>query len=139
MVQQCRKRCRKCNDFVAHCTTMPYQTSTRREPLPMHRKASNSDDSSSESSNERIPMVDERGVRPMSSASSSTPLPSSMLKAKPVGKWSRDAQMALLEAANEFGIWEYKNGSEKAISPCHRGIDRTLRTRTFRRCDPTCL
>ena len=22
--------------------------------------------------------------------------------------------MALLEAANEFGIWEYKNGSEKA-------------------------
>ena len=50
----------------------------------------------------------------MSSASSSTPPPSSTPKAKPVGKWSRDAQMALLEAANEFGIWEYKNGSEKA-------------------------
>ena len=50
----------------------------------------------------------------MSSASSSTPPPLSTPKAKPVGKWSRDAQMALLEAANEFGIWEYKNGSEKA-------------------------
>ena len=59
-------------------------------------------------------MVDECGVRLMSSASSSTPPPSSTLKAKPVGKWSCDAQMALLEAANEFGIWEYKNGSEKA-------------------------
>ena len=59
-------------------------------------------------------MVDEHGVRLMSSVSSSTPPPSSTPKAKPVGKWSRDAQMALLEAANEFGIWEYKNGSEKA-------------------------
>ena len=26
--------------------------------------------------------------------------------------------MALLEAANEFGIWEYKNGSEKAKFRC---------------------
>ena len=50
----------------------------------------------------------------MSSASSSTPPPSTMLKAKPIGKWSRNAQMALLEATNKFGIWEYKNGSEKA-------------------------
>ena len=41
-----------------------------------------------------------------------------MLKAKPIGKWSHDAQMALLEAANEFGIWEYKNGSEKAKFRC---------------------
>ena len=50
----------------------------------------------------------------MSSVSSSTPPPSSTPKAKPIGKWSCDAQMTLLEAANEFGIWEYKNGSEKA-------------------------
>ena len=58
-------------------------------------------------------MVDECRVRLMSStSSSSTP------KAKPVGKWSCDAQMALLEAANEFGIWEYKNGSEKAKFHC---------------------
>ena len=42
------------------------------------------------------------------------PPPSTTSKAKPIGKWSRDAQMALLEAVNEFGIWEYNNGSEKA-------------------------
>ena len=59
-------------------------------------------------------MVDEHGWRLISSASSSTPPLSTTLKAKPIGKWSHNAQMALLEAANEFGIWEYKNGSKKA-------------------------
>ena len=34
--------------------------------------------------------------------------------AKPIGKWSHNAHMALLEAANKFGIWEFKKGSEKA-------------------------
>ena len=63
-------------------------------------------------------MVDEHGWRLISSASSSTPPLSTTLKAKPIGKWSCDAQMALLEAANEFGIWEYKSGSEKAKF-CH--------------------
>ena len=94
------------------------QMSTCCDPLLMHQNASISDNSSSELSNECIPMVDEHGVRLMSSASSSTPLPSSTLKAKPIGKWSRDAQMALLEAPNKFGIWEYKSGLEKAKFCC---------------------
>ena len=59
-------------------------------------------------------MVDEHGWRLISSASSSTPPLSTTLKAKPIGKWSHNAQMALLEAVNEFGIWEYKSRLEKA-------------------------
>ena len=105
-----QNHCIFCNVF---CMVMPHQMPICHDPLLMHQNASNSDDSSSESSNECIPMVDECRWRLMSSTSSST-----TPKAKPIGKWSCDAQMALLEATNEFVIWEYKSGLEKAKFCC---------------------
>ena len=46
----------------------------------------------------------------MSPTHASSSPPSSASKAKPIGGWTREATMALLESAEYHGLWQYEKG-----------------------------
>ena len=60
------------------------------------------------------PMAEVHGESPMSPAHVSSSLPSSMSKAKPIGGWTHEATMALLESAEYHGLWQQKKGPKTA-------------------------
>ena len=45
-------------------------------------------------------------------ATSANGWPFTSPKAKPVGEWTREAIMAMLESAENYGLWEYKHGTQ---------------------------
>ena len=59
-------------------------------------------------------MAEARSESPMSPAHTSSTPPSSTSKAKPIGGWTREATMALLESAEYHGLWQYKKGPKTA-------------------------
>ena len=59
-------------------------------------------------------MAEEHGESLISLVHVSSSLPSSASKAKPVGGWTCEATMALLESAEYHGLWQYKKGPKMA-------------------------
>ena len=76
----------------------------------------------SETPYKQEPMAEACGESLMSPAHSSSSLPSSTSKAKPIGGWTHEATMALLESAEYHGLWQYKKGP-KTVKLCNITID----------------
>ena len=98
-------------------------------------KPRNANDMGSATPSEQESMAEVRGESPMSLAHASSSPPSSTSKAKPVGGWTREATMALLESAEYHGLWQYKKDPKTAklrnvaidLNECY-GVQRSVYT-----------
>ena len=82
----------------------------------------NVNDMGSATAYEQEPMVEVHGESPMSLMHASSSPPSSTSKAKPIGGWTCEATMALLESAEYHGLWQYKKGP-KTVKLCNITIN----------------